>query len=301
MMRPALLLAAALLPFAAPALAQEPASFRWDPKKTRVPEVGERWFVEDERTYVIGTDVVVPGAPPKHQESREERRSRVVHEVVAVADGKITRRRVTVEEWQVTLPGARPDRSLEARTILVEGTGAERRATVEGGERGLSATALKWIDEELVKPKGSSGDFIEPPQPVGEGEQWDLDPAVLAREMFRDAEIDLAASSGKGRLANVRVIDGAHFGRLEIDIAFKLRHFPGTDFPLTGGGVVRMRMSGFGQLDPPGHKGHGEISLRGDAAVERETPEGVRRVTMEMDATGRYAEGAVPSRPGGPR
>ncbi len=287
-------LVAVTLLFTAPgAFAQEKPDFRWDPKKEPVDEVGDKYFIEEDLTDFVKSKVEAPGREPQVQDQETVRRFRAVHEVLAAEGGKATRKRVVVERWEVTPKGGPADRTLAGKTIVVEGPPAARKATVDGGEAGLSRAAKEWIQKELIIDRPGVKEAMNPKAPVADGEEWPIDPAVVVEQMFKGAEIDPAKSSGKARLSQVQEKDGVHRGHVDVSIAIQLLKLPGTPLAWKEGGLLEVTFGGEVQLDPPGHGSRADISVKlgGVAEVEGET--GVTRVRMELHSKGTQAKGPV--------
>lgn len=290
-MRKALTAVAVLLLSAPAALADD---FKWDPKKEPVQNVGDRYWIEEDVTDVVKTKVTPPGGgEPQVQHQETVRRWRAVHEVIAAEGGKATRKRVVVERWEVVPKGGAADKSLAGKTIVVEGPAAARKAAVEGGEAGLTKAAKDWIRKELVDERPGVKEAMNPKGPVGDGEEWPIDPKIVVDQMFKGAEIDPAKSSGKAKLSNVKEEGGVHTGHVDVSIGIQLLKMPGTPLVFKEGGRLEVSFAGDVQLDPPGAKSRADISVTLEGVAEAEEPAGVTRVDVHISAKGTQAKGAV--------
>jgi hypothetical protein len=236
--------------------------FKWDPKKKKTPAVGDRFFSTQEDNEKAKVKIGVPGQPPQTQDQDQTIKTRLIHEVLKVEDGKIVKEKVTVERFLLSKgEGTDDDKSLEGRTIVVSGKGDKRKVRILGDEETLSPEAKAWAEKALAKDKGDEDERIFPDKPIGADGEWDLEVKKLAEEMFPGVEIDAEGSSAKGKLTNVRVEDGVHMGHLDLKIKIKLKKLPGTPFEWKDGGILEMTMGG-------------ETSLEGDKS---------RKKTVKMD------------------
>ena len=270
--------------------------FKWDPKKKKAPAVGDRFFTTQEDTEKAKVKIGVPGQPPQTQDQNQTIKTRLVHEVLKVADGKVVKEKITVERFLLSKgEGTDDDKSLEGKVVVVEGSGDKRSSRIVGDDESVSLEAKAWVEKSFAKDKTEEDERIFPDKPIGADAEWTLDPKKLAEDMFPGVEIDEKESSAKGKLTNVRVEDGFHMGHLELKIKIKLKKLPGTPFEWKEGGILEMTLGGESSLE--GDKGRKKAvkmdgKLKGKA--EQESEMGAVTLRMDMTMTSSMDEGDMP-------
>jgi hypothetical protein len=286
-------LALSLLVVAAPFAAAQDTGWKWDPKKKRVPAVGDRIFEEGTETTDNKLKIQGPNEEPTDKGVQFTLAYRVVRECLAIEGDKVSKERIKVERWQrKPLAGAASqepaESSLEGKTILVEGTGAKKVWKIEKDAEKVTDTARLWIEKDLVKKENGKADAVlDPKEPLAPDSEWTIDPKAVAKDMFGFGEIDPALSSAKGKLSNVRVENGAHVGTVELKLTLALKQFPASPLAWKEGGVLEVTISGENVLDQA-KVGQGkmrmELKLKGK--VDQESPKGGSiKIDMDMHIT----------------
>lgn len=121
--------------------------------------------------------------------------------------------------WVEGKPEALP---YQGKTILIEDKGGAVHFQVEGGAA-LTGLAAALLDRELNKV--DLRELMLPKNAVRVGEAWKIDmaPVAAAWEKMTAMQVDVARSTGSGRLTRACAKDGRRFGaltfRLEMPIA----------------------------------------------------------------------------------
>ncbi len=285
----------ALVPLAA--ARAEDDGFKWNPQKRRTPAVGDRYFQVNEDVQSIKSKIV-RGKEETDENSFSSLKYRVVHEILGVEEGKISKERVTIERWSVQKEEKEPeDKTLSGKIVIIEGVD-KKKVTYENGQDGVSEDAKRWV--EVTFGRADPMDQIErllPKDPVGNNTEWDLDTKELAENIFQGTEIDPQKSTAKGTLKNVRVEDGVHFGDVEIKIALQLKQIPNAPIEWKEGGLVDLVVTIQGSLEQEKNRKRAvkmELKLKGRA--QHESAEGEINVKMEMKMTNSFTSGDMPKK-----
>src|SRR5262249_2210960 len=104
--------------------------------------------------------------------------------------------------------------------------------------------------------------------------------------LFPDVATDVSRSNGRGRLSNVRLVNGVHFGRLDVEMNVKLVNMPGIDLPFDSGGVVQITAQSDEALEADHEAGKWtmEHGLGARAGRRRSHDQGLDRHPDEGDA-----------------
>lgn len=282
---------------AAAATAQD--KFTWDPKKKRTPKAGTRYFSEEEQTQKAKVKITIPGQPePQNQNQASKMTFRAVHDIQAVEGDKVTKETVTFEKWQGGAEGEDDDKSLEGKVVHVEVKEGKKTYKVDGGEDGLSEAAKAFLQKSFSKEKDEDEmDKFLPKEPISDGGEWNIDPKAFSEALLEGLDVDEKESSAKGKLTNVRVEDGVHFGTLEITIKMKLKKVPGTPLEWTEGGNFDLTMKGEACLEPEKSR---KSSMKMDGRLKGKTEQadenmGKVEIRMDMTITAAQKEGDLPA------
>ncbi|MEZ0228947.1 MAG: hypothetical protein ACAI25_09995 [Planctomycetota bacterium] len=216
------LLCAALVVLAAP-LATAQDAWRWDATRERKPEKGYRHVTESDGSEKKKLVARIGAKVVGKEESESKTVTRYVHEILEVADGKVTKARIKVEKWSRASGGDEAEHSLEGQTILVEGRGASIKWTCEDAKAELSDGAKEWIDQTLAPKDDAANEeafkSLLPDKPIATGDEWTRDPARFAKVFLGpDLAIDAEKSTAKGKLGEVKTEDGVHVGRFTLEV-----------------------------------------------------------------------------------
>ncbi len=244
-------LALGLLVVAAPLARAQDKDWKWDPinQPKAKDVVGDKFFRESDMTESRKREAKV-GDKNDKSEAAQHTVSRVTGETLKVENDKPTEQRFKVEKWTQSV-GEKSDSSLEGKTIVVKGTGAEKKWDCDDKEK-LSKGAKAWIERELArkpKPGAKEGEddenekLVYPEKPVSEGDEWTRDPEAIAKWLFGDSfPIAKEGSSFKGKLTKVHLEDGVHYGHIEFKLVLKVK--PSAQFSEGGDIVVSIETDG---------------------------------------------------------
>jgi hypothetical protein len=270
--------------------------FKWDPKKKKTPAVGDRFFSTQEDNEKAKVKIGVPGQPPQTQDQNQTIKTRLVHEVLKVADGKVVKEKITIERFLLSKgEGTDDDKSLEGKIVVVEGKGGKRAARIIGDDETISPEAHAWVEKALAKDQSEEDEQFYPDKPIGADGEWELEAKKLAEALFPGVEIDAEGSSAKGKLTNVRVEDGVHMGHVELKLKIKLKKLPGTPFEWKEGGVLEMTMLGDTSLDgDKSRKKSRKMDGKLKGKAEQESDGMSITLKMDMTMTSSMDEGEMP-------
>lgn len=259
--------------------------FKWDPKKKKAPAVGDRFFSTQEDSEKAKVKIGIPGQPAQNQDQNQVVKTRVVHEILKVADGKVTKEKITIERFVLSKgEGTDDDKSLEGKIVVVEGVGDKRSARIVGDDDAVSPEGKAWVEKTFAKDKTEEDERIFPDKPVAQDAEWTLDVKKLAEDMFPGVEIDEKESSAKGKLTNVRVEEQVHLGHIDLKIKIKLKKLPGTPFEWKEGGVLEMTLGGEHSLE--GDKSRKKnLKMDGKLKGKAEQDQEGMSITLKMDMT----------------
>jgi hypothetical protein len=223
------LLAFALgLAFALAARGARADDWKWDPSvKKATPKVGSKSYSEEEELEKQSSKVTLGAQVVQNEKHEVKTTFRLVSEVIAVDGDKVSEELVKVEKWKQEVKGDDPDTSLEGHTFRVKGTGAKKTYQIEDDkENKVSDEAKQWIQGRIEKKKSDDEEeksqrVFFPKTPVPQDAEWKPDVAELAKVMGLP-DIDLAKSSAQGKLSNVHMDHGVHFGHIEVKVTFAL-------------------------------------------------------------------------------
>ena len=291
------LLASALL--SGPALADD---WKWDPKAHRQPpKVGRRTFDDYVETTSNKVTVQANGQVVQDQQESVTVAVRVIREILAVEGESASQQRFTIEKWSLKLGDAPEDKSLEGKTVLVEGVGEARKATIEGTpEPQVSDAARQWIEKEITSKgdeKDKKDEVFDPKEPVAPDGEWTIDAAALAQELFQ-AEIDPAKSSAKGKLTNVRTEEGRRVGKVTVDCAVQLKAVPGAPIEWSEGGLVKVLVDMEGCLEASADRLNGKIAMEVALAgkAQQQSPQGLVEISMDISMKRQGSAGEAPAK-----
>jgi len=255
-MRRALLLVLAALPFASAQEKKDDKKFVWDPRQRTRVVVGNRTFYD----YEVGSRtnmVLTTKGDSALVTSRSEAAGsfRWVRHVVGVESGEISEANVSVERWRLNRKGVL-DASLEGKTVALRRKGSKLQATIEDGD-GVTAQGREWLDGELFRGSGrlASTEYVEDlllirePAAVTTGCEWTRDPRALALGMLGTTDVDVARSSVTGRLTDVRLERGVHYGRASVDAALQMRKLDMSEMRFEDGALVEIEWRYEGSLE----------------------------------------------------
>ena len=136
-----------------------------------------------------------------------------------------TKLRRTYETAELTKDGEKQDLDLAGKTVVIEKAGDGYTITVDGKEpTGLAADILK---KEFRKEKQVNEEDLLPAEPVKAGGTWKIDLAKFAKDAADELEIDVAKSTGTGKLVKVYDKGGKKFGVMEITLDLALNKLGG--------------------------------------------------------------------------
>ncbi len=283
------------LAFVAAARAQD--TFKWDPKAKHKPAVGYKHFTEATENEKQSVRVTLEKQTLNKKDEDVKTVFRFTSEVLEVDGDDVTKESVKVEKWSRTEAEGDADTSLEGKTIVVKGKRPEK--TWECKEKdSLSEAATAWVEKELAKKRQKKGDddegekkdeeqsdplkkFAFPEKPIGDGEEWTRDPVKLAQAMFGDEmQIEKEKSSVKGKLTNVHVEDGVHFGHIELKIVLAIAKSE----KLSEGGTVDLDAQADGTLEEDKRDaGKLKMTMKLDVKGTQQSPQGVVKVKVKVD------------------
>jgi hypothetical protein len=240
---------------------QKTDDWKWDPRNhKKKPVAGQHTSYSGFDGALQKVRVSQGGKTVKNENERRRLCVRYDSEVVSVDGRKITEQVHHVKSFLLVTEGAPPDASLEGVDVRVKGTGDERTTTLEGERASkVSDAAKKWAESELgkkgkKKKKADDEDEDEnpfiPEKPVAPESEWDLDPKVFAEKLAGNlGACDLERSKGKGKLTNVHLVDGVHYGTVEITLKLQTKKVMGTTSDWTDGGAFRVTVRFDGSLE----------------------------------------------------
>jgi hypothetical protein len=289
---------ALVLVLLAPALAEDDG-FKWNAVKRRVPAQGDRYFQVSDDVQSIKSKIG-QGQKETDENTFSSLKYRVLHEILGVEEGKISKERITVERWAMQKDEKEPeDKSLAGKIFVIEGTGERKKVTYEGNSDGVSDDGKRWVESTFARADPMEQiEKLLPKEPVGDGAEWELDTKKIGEELFQGTEIDASKSTAKGSLKNVRVEDGVHLGDVEIKIAIQLKQIPNAPVEWKEGGLVDILVTIGGSLEPEKNRKRAvkmELKLKGRAQHES-SESGPISVKMEMKMTSSFSTGDMPKK-----
>jgi hypothetical protein len=282
---------ALLVAFAGIARAED---FKWDPKKKAKPVEGAKSFAESSDSDKQSVRVTIGGKVAQKQDKETKTSFRALTEVVKVTDGKRTEAKVKLEKWKQTT-GDEEDSCLEGKTIIIKGTGADTTWELKEKDVEVSDGATKWIEKELAKKEKPDEDALDkaayPQKPIGDGDEWDGDAKAFAEALFKgQLEVDGEKSTFKGKLTNVHVEDGVHFGHVELKATFAMKKSD----QFSEGGTITMTVVSDMSLEKDKRDGEtSKLEFKLEAKGEQETPQGTATVKLKVESKREQKEGPL--------
>jgi hypothetical protein len=276
------------------ARAQE-KDWKWDPAKKPTAVAGARHTSEAEDVEKSGfvRTLAKTGDTVEKQANEVVVAHRYVREVLEAENGVPKKQRITFEKWKRTTNNGPADTSLEGKSLILKGADPASWEP-EDPKAALSPDARRWFNDEVAHRKGifedEKGKSILPEKPVAPGAEWTRDPVAVARALFGEGvEVEAAKSSVKGKVADVKVQDGVHIGRVEVKVVLALK-------PNARVSDVRVDVSITleGSLEP--HKRDAlrtTTSFTTTAKSKEDGPRGETLVKLETSKTLKLSEGPV--------
>jgi hypothetical protein len=195
----------------------------------------------------------------KSQAKDEDKKKSMVfkEEILEKEPGKrAAKMQRTYEKAEMTANGKKITPSFIGKPMLIERAGKEYHFTVAGKK--LEGDDLAFMKEEFKEKEKDAESKLEqlmlPKQPVAVNETWKLDVAALQKEFGEDSgmTIDLAKSTGAGKLIKAYKKDGKQFGAMEYDITMALTKIaagPGMAIELDNTSSLKMTIKFDGCID----------------------------------------------------
>jgi hypothetical protein len=188
-------------------------------------------------------------------------------EVVSKPAGarRATKLRRVYEKAEVTKDGEKQNVGLDGKTVVIEKSGDGYTITVDGNEpAGLAAELLK---KEFRKEKQVTEEDLLPKQPVKVGGTWKIDLDKFAKDAEGELEMDVARSTGTGKLVKVYDKGGKKFGVMEVtfDLAVnKLGGGGGQEVELKAGSKMKLVAVMDACIDGSANEVTGKVTATGD-------------------------------------
>jgi hypothetical protein len=200
------------------------------------------------------------------KEEQETTKFVYTEEVVTRPAGakRATKLRRTYETAERTKNGEKEDLALAGKTVVIEKAGDGYTITVDGKEpTGQAADLLK---KEFRKEKQVDDEDLLPKQPVKVGGTWKIDLDQLAKDAEGELDIDVAKSTGTGKLVKVYDKGGKKFGVMEVtfDLVVNKAGGGGQEVELKAGSKMKVVAVMDACIDGSSADGTGKITTTGD-------------------------------------
>ena len=211
-------------------------------------------------------------------------------EVVSKPAGarRATKLRRVYEKAEVTKDGEKQNVGLDGKTVVIEKAGDGYTITVDGNEpAGLAAELLK---KEFRKEKQVTEEDLLPKQPVKVGGTWKIDLYKFAKDAEGELEMDVARSTGTGKLVKVYDKGGKKFGVMEVtfDLAVtKLGGGGGQEVELKAGSKMKLVAVMDACIDGSANEVTGKVTATGDLTGSIMGIDLKINLSSVKDATGR--------------
>ena len=178
---------------------------------------------------------------------------------------RATKLRRVYEKAEVTKNGAKQNVGLDGKTVVIEKAADGYTITVDGSEpTGLAADLLK---KEFRKEKQVDDEDLLPKEPVKVGGTWKIDLDKVAKDAEGELDIDVAKSTGTGKLVRVYDKGGKKFGVMEVTfdlVVNKVGGGGGQEVELKGGSKMKVVAVMDACIDGSSAEGTGTITTTGD-------------------------------------
>ena len=180
---------------------------------------------------------------------------------------RATKLRRTYETAEMTKNGEKQDLDLAGKTVVIEKAGDGYTITVDGKEP--TGPAAEILKKEFRKEKQVSEEDMLPKGPVKVGGTWKVDLDKFAKDAEGELEIDVAKSTGAGKLVKVYDKGGKKFGVMEItfDLAVnKVGGGGGQEIELKAGSKLKLVAVMDACIDGSANEVTGKVTATGDLA-----------------------------------
>ena len=185
--------------------------------KVKQPGVGDK--VKETKTEST-TQKVTATVMGMDMNKEDEASSKFVYieEVVTKPAGakRATKFKRVYESAELTKNGEKQDLNLAGKTVVIEKSGEGYTITVNGEEP--TGTAAELLKKEFRKEKQVTEEDLLPKDPVKVGGTWKIALDKFAKDAEGEIDIDVAKSSGAGKLVKVYDKGGKKFGVMEITL-----------------------------------------------------------------------------------
>jgi len=268
-MRRALVLAALVaLPLARGDDKKKDGPFHWDPRQRPRVVAGTRTFYDYELTASYITAIGQKGQlADVSSQSLTSSSYRWIRHVLGVESGAMSEAEVKFERWR-TADWSAVDSSLEGKSGSLSRARNGPIETKLDDPDGVSEAARTWLTGELFRNSGRLGwaEYVEDllvvrePAAVTTGCEWTRDPKMVALGMLQTTDVDPQRSSVTGKLEDVHLDRGVHYGTAEVKAVIQVRKLDEREYRYTDGTLMTITWRFSGSLEP-GRREDAERSL----------------------------------------
>ena len=230
-----------------------PGPLLWKADRSIERKVGDELIHRGEISWVSKYKELALNQPRNYERTRQVTWE-YVREIQSVRRGRSSRDRLEMKKWSWLEQDGLADRSLEGYEFLYRGVDSGRsRRTVRSGKEALSAKAKGWAEHNLRNFEESLFLAVSPNRAlVRKGDRWSVDPVELAVTLKLDelSRVDAKKSKLTGVLREIRLVKDVTVGRYDIEGELVLGQLAYTQRPWTSGGVLRLKITFEGPLEP---------------------------------------------------
>ncbi len=255
--------------------------------KIRKPAVGDVTKETKNSTEVMVMKGNAMGQPI-NQDQKKVQLAEFTDKVIAVEDGAAKPSKVerTYTKAEIGLMGEKKSlANLEGKTVLIEKKGAKYEFSMDGKPLDNESTEFVGQDFSEKKDDDTFG-MLLPKEAIKDGGTWKVDLEKVAKVFGEGMGIDLAKSTGTGKLVKSYKKGNATFGELDIKLDLAIKTFgPGANaFNVKPGGVLTITFTMDGCLDGTEETGKAKMTMLGK--LDAEVPNVELNILMDFKMDG---------------
>ncbi len=196
---------------------------------------------------------------------------------------RATKLRRTYEKAELTKNGNKVEPSFIGKAVLIERDGKVWKYSIDGKDFLIDYADADFLNDEFSEKKKSEDetkleDLMMPKEAVAVNETWKIDVAGVAKEFGKDNPftVDVAKSTGSGKLLKAYKKDGKQYGAIEFNVELALTKI--------GAGAMTIDLDNTSKM---------KMTIKFDGCIDGAVHTGTMDMAMDMKIAGTLKMGNV--------